>query len=196
VNKKPQSQLISPRSRLELFFVFTLLTLQGFGGVISVAQRHLVDKKRWLSNAEFLEMFSLSQVLPGPNVCNLALMIGDRYFGWSGAVSALLGMLLLPFFVILVVAIGFGFLESSPLLTGAVKGMTLVAVGMTLGTATRLASGVDFRLLGWPIPLLLMIGVIISVGVLRIPIVWVVMVCGSISLVWAWTRITAEGAQR
>ena len=65
-----------PRSLLELFYVFSLITLQGFGGVISIMQRHLVEKRKWFSQADFLEMFSLSQVLPGPNVCNLALMIG------------------------------------------------------------------------------------------------------------------------
>ena len=67
-------------------------------------QRHLVEQRKWFSQAEFLEMFALSQVLPGPNVCNLALMIGDRFFGTRGALVALSGIIILPMFVILTLA--------------------------------------------------------------------------------------------
>ena len=85
-----------PRSPRELFVTFNRLALQGFGGVLAVAQRELVERERWLSQAEFVEMLAISQVLPGPNVVNLALMLGDRYFGLRGALAALAGMLLVP----------------------------------------------------------------------------------------------------
>jgi chromate transporter len=67
-----------PASAADLFFTFNRLALQGFGGVLAVAQRELVERKQWLSREQFVEMLALSQVLPGPNVVNLALMLGDR----------------------------------------------------------------------------------------------------------------------
>ena len=70
-----------PASTGDLFITFNRLALQGFGGVLAVAQRELVERKRWLTREQFVEMLSLSQVLPGPNVVNLALMLGDRFFG-------------------------------------------------------------------------------------------------------------------
>ena len=70
-----------PTSAGDLFFAFNRLALQGFGGVLAVAQRELVERKGWLTREQFVEMLALSQVLPGPNVVNLALMFGDRFFG-------------------------------------------------------------------------------------------------------------------
>ena len=67
-----------PESAGELFRVFTQLAMQGFGGVLPVAQRMLVERQRWLDRAQFLELLSVAQVLPGPNIINMALIFGDR----------------------------------------------------------------------------------------------------------------------
>ena len=76
----------------ELFWAFSCLSLQGFGGVLAVVHRELVEKRGWLTAEAFLEDWAVAQVMPGPNVCNLALMFGDRHFGWRGAVTALAGL--------------------------------------------------------------------------------------------------------
>ena len=78
-----------PTSLLQLFLAFTRLALQGFGGVLAVAQRELVERLGWLTKEEFVETLAIAQVLPGPNVVNLSMMIGDRFFGLRGAVVAL-----------------------------------------------------------------------------------------------------------
>ena len=85
-----------PASVRALFWAFTWLALQGFGGVLAVVQRELVDKKRWLTQEEFIEDWAVAQIMPGANVVNLSLIVGDRYFGWRGALAALAGMLALP----------------------------------------------------------------------------------------------------
>ena len=174
-----------PCSLLELFYVFSLITLQGFGGVISIMQRHLVEKRKWFSQADFLEMFSLSQVLPGPNVCNLALMIGDRFFGRKGALVALSGMITLPMFVILTLAGGYDQIETGSHVAGAIKGMSVVAIGMTLGTALRMLSGMQTNVVGRLIPTLVVLIVFYAVGYLRMPIFWVILLCGGGSFFWA-----------
>jgi len=94
----------APRSKTDLFVSFTLLALQGFGGVLAVVQRELVDKKQWLTLDEFVEDWSVAQILPGPNVVNLALMIGGRAFGLPGALAALAGLLLAPTVLVLLFA--------------------------------------------------------------------------------------------
>jgi len=66
----------APRSKTDLFVSFTLLALQGFGGVLAVVQRELVEKKKWLTQDEFIEDWAVAQILPGPNVVNLSLMLG------------------------------------------------------------------------------------------------------------------------
>lgn len=89
----PAEPLNAPRTRADLFWSFTWLALQGFGGVLAVVQRELVEKKRWLSREQFIEDWAVAQIMPGPNVVNLSMMIGDRHFGLSGALAALAGML-------------------------------------------------------------------------------------------------------
>ena len=93
------SSLTVPTSNKDLFVTFTRMALQGFGGVLPIAQRVLCEQKRWLSKEQFVEILALGQVLPGPNVCNVALMVGDRFFGWRGAFSALAGMMTVPLVV-------------------------------------------------------------------------------------------------
>ena len=95
--------LARPESPKDLFIAFTLLALQGFGGVLAVAQRVLCDQRRWLTREQFVEILAIGQVLPGPNVCNVALMVGDRFFGWRGAFAALAGMMAVPLVIVLVV---------------------------------------------------------------------------------------------
>ena len=93
-----------PHSLGQLFWAFTWLALQGFGGVLAVVQRELVERRRWITNDEFIEDWAAAQILPGPNVVNLSIMVGDRYFGLRGALVAVAGMLLLPMLLLLAVA--------------------------------------------------------------------------------------------
>src|SRR5690554_6176114 len=127
-----------PASPLELFVTFTLLALQGFGGVLAVAQRELVDRKRWLTREEFLDTYSVSQLLPGPNVVNLALMLGDRFFGWRGALAGLAGMLAAPVVIVLVLAASYAQFADHPIMAGALRGMGAVAAGLMLAMALKL----------------------------------------------------------
>jgi len=127
--------LRSPATPAELFRVFNHLALQGFGGVLPVAQRVLVEQQRWLSREQFVETLSLGQVLPGPNIVNMALMIGDRFFGLRGALAALGGLLTAPLLIVLALAALYGQLSSVPAVAGALRGMGAVSAGLIVGTA-------------------------------------------------------------
>lgn len=132
-------QVARPASCGELFRVFTRLALQGFGGVLPIAQRELVERQRWLTHEQFLEMLALGQVLPGPNVINLALMVGQRFFGVRGALAAMAGMLCVPMLGVLTLAALAAQWQRHPAVAGALRGMGVVAAGLVLATAVRLA---------------------------------------------------------
>lgn len=74
-----------PKSCWDLFCSFTLMAMQAFGGSTAIAQQFLVDQKKWLTQSEFLDLLTVSQVLPGPNIMILTIVVGDRHFGWRGA---------------------------------------------------------------------------------------------------------------
>jgi chromate transporter len=181
--------LAVPQSPGELFAVFTRLAMQGFGGVLPVAQRALVERQRWLSREQFLEMLSVAQVLPGPNIVNLALMIGDRHFGWRGAFAAMAGILLAPLAIVLAGAVVAGQLKGVPMVGGALRGMGVVAAGMVLSTAWRLASGLRSNPLGQAGCGAFALLTVVAVGLLRWPLAWVVLGLGPVAVAAAWTRL-------
>jgi len=86
----------------ELFIRFTQVGVSGFGGVMPWARRMLVEERRWLSAEEFNEALSLCQVLPGPNIVNMAVCVGTRFRGALGAFAAFMGLMCAPFAIVLV----------------------------------------------------------------------------------------------
>jgi chromate transporter len=183
---------LAPQSPIDLFLAFTLLALQGFGGVIAVAQRVLVEQRRWLTREQFIEILAVAQVLPGPNVCNVALMIGDRFFGWRGAFAALAGMMVLPLAIVLGATVIYAHYASNPAVAGALRGMGAVASGLILGTALKLASALGSNPMGVRVCVLLAGSVFVAAALLRLPLVWVLLVLGSLASLFAWTRLRAR----
>jgi chromate transporter len=127
-----------PKSVNDVFWSFTWLALQGFGGVLAVVQRELVEKKRWLTPQQFVDDWALAQTLPGPNVVNLSLMIGERHFGWRGALAALAGMLCVPLALLLTLAWFLAPHANHPVLLGSLRGMAVVCAGLIAGTGLKL----------------------------------------------------------
>jgi len=188
------SPLARPESPKTLFIAFTLLALQGFGGVLAVAQRVLCDQRRWLTREQFLEILAIGQVLPGPNVCNVALMVGDRFFGWRGAFAALAGMMTVPLVIVLAVTAVYAHYAAHPAVAGALHGMGAVAAGLICGTALRLASALRTNPMGMAVCAGLAAAVFVAVAVLRWPLVWVLAGLGAVACLFAWRRLVAQAA--
>lgn len=180
-----------PRSTRDLFVSFTWLALQGFGGVLAIVQREMVEKKRWLTADEFLEDWAVAQVLPGPNVINLALMIGDRYFGLRGAVAAVSGMLTVPLVVILALAVLYAHYAGNPQVAGALRGMGAVAGGLIAATGIKLIPALRRHPLGFGACLGFVALVFAAIAFARIPLGWVLLAVGGVACVWTWKKIKA-----
>ena len=178
-----------PHSLTELFWAFTALALQGFGGVVAIAQRELVDKKRWLTPAEFVEDWAVAQVLPGPNVVNLSLMIGDRYFGVRGGMVALAGMLSFPLVIVLILAALFAGVSDSAVVQGALRGMGAVAAGMIAATGLRLFAALRQNVLGALVGYALLAMTFIAIVLLEMPLIWVILGLGGIGALWAYRQL-------
>jgi chromate transporter len=187
--------LQSPASLSELFFAFNRLALQGFGGVLPVAQRELVERKRWLTRDQFVEMLSISQVLPGPNIVNLALMFGDRMFGVRGAMAALGGMMLAPLVVVILLAALYSHLAQYPVATGALRGMGAVASGLVISTALKLLSTLRRNVMGFGLCLAFGGVTIAATAWLRVPLVWVILGLGSVAVAVAWMKLKPEAVK-
>ena len=181
--------LARPRSPKELFIAFTLLALQGFGGVLAVAQRVLCEQRRWLTKEEFLEILAVGQVLPGPNVCNVALMVGDRFFGWRGAFAALAGMMTVPLLIVLAVTVAYSEFALNPAVAGALKGMGAVAAGLIAGTGLKLMTALRVNPMGVTVCAAVGMMTFVAIAVLRWPLVWVLLGLGLLTCLYAWKRL-------
>ena len=182
----PRGALDGPASPAALYFAFNRLALQGFGGVLAVAQVELVERRRWLTKDDFVEMLSMAQVLPGPNIVNLSLMYGDRCFGLRGAFAALAGLLLVPLVIVLSLAALYSQFAQVPRVSGALRGMGVVAAGLVIATALKLFGALKSNPLGVPLGLLLAALTFAAVAVLRWPLVAVIGGLGSLAVARAW----------
>jgi chromate transporter len=178
-----------PASPGDVFRAFNRLALQGFGGVLPIAQRELVERERWLTREQFIELLSVAQVLPGPNVCNLALIFGDRHFGWRGGLAALGGMLLAPLGIVLALTVLYTQFAQHPVVAGALRGMGAVAAGLVLSTGLKLLPSLRRNPLGKGTAFGLAVVTFGAVALVRVPLLWVLLVLGALAYARAWRRL-------
>ncbi len=178
-----------PQSLTDLFVSFTWLALQGFGGVLAVVQRELVEKKRWMTREEFIEDWAVAQIMPGPNVVNLSLMIGGRYFGLKGAMAALAGMLAVPLVLVLGLALMYAHFANHPGVAGALRGMGAVAAGLIAATGLKLFGALQKNVLGLRICVAFGLVCFAAIALLRWPLAYVLFGLGAIACVMAYRKL-------
>lgn len=178
-----------PSSLTDLFLSFTFLALQGFGGVLAVVQRELVEKKRWMTREQFVEDWAVAQILPGPNVVNLSMMIGDRYFGLRGALVALAGMLAAPLVVVLMLALVYAQFAGNPQVAGALRGMGAVAAGLIAATGLKLFGALRKHPLGVALCVVLGGLCFAAVALLRLPLAWALFSLGGLACALTWRKL-------
>jgi chromate transporter len=188
---QPDAPRPRPASLADLFFSFTWLALQGFGGVLAVIQREMVERKRWLTQEEFLEDWAVAQIMPGPNVVNLSLMVGGRYFGLKGALTALAGMLSAPLVIVLLLGVLYTRFGDNPHIAGALRGMAAVSAGMIAATGVKLAAALDKH----PLPLWLTLSIcvlgVLMVAVLRWPLLYILLGLGGIGCLLTYRKLSS-----
>lgn len=178
-----------PRSLSELFWGMSVTAVQGFGAAAAVTYRELVDRRRWLSPQVFAEDWAVAQIMPGPNTINLCLMVGDRFFGWRGALASVAGMLMFPTLIVLTLAILYAEHADNLWVASALDGMGAVAAGLIIGTGLKLFSAIDKNSLGAWITVLLTAGTFVCIGLLHLPLIWFLLISGSAATAWAWRQL-------
>jgi chromate transporter len=127
-----------PPSETEIFWTFLRVTMFSFGGAAAWVQRVLVDERHWLTDRQFAEELSLCQFLPGPNITNLAVVLGTRFRGGRGALIAVTALILPPAIIVTAVAALYAVVGSSPLVHGTLTGLSAAAAGLFVVLLLRL----------------------------------------------------------
>lgn len=162
-----------------IFFGFTKVTMASIGGSLTAwARRVLVDERGWVTNEEFLEGLSLCQVLPGPNNVNLSIYIGRRLRGPAGAAAAVLGLTALPLVIVSILTVLYFKYGSTPHVDRAMGGLNAATAGLIAATAFQLGTK-HFRK---PVALGIALATLALVGVLRLPMLPVLVIVGLVSV--------------
>jgi len=154
-----------PSSRA-LFLAFAATSVLAFGGALPLARRMIVERKHWLTAAEFTELLALCQFLPGPNIVNLTVALGARFRGAPGALAALAGLLAAP----VAIAIGLGTLYARygglPTVHKGFTGLAAAAAGLILATACKIAWPIRSR----PLDMALAAAAFVAIALVRLPL--------------------------
>ena len=168
----------------ELYRGFFHAGARGVGGVLPWARRMVVEERRWLTAAEFTDLFSLCNFLPGPNTINLAVIVGARFRGPVGSLAALAGIFTLPVTAVLALAVLYGRVGHLAGIDAFLRGLGAAAGGLVLATGLKMAA----PLLGVPRALGFLLVTFAVIAVLRWPLVPVLLTLAPLSVLAAWRR--------
>jgi chromate transporter len=138
----------------------------------------------WLTEDEFMSGIAVSQILPGANIANISIYVGQKLRGPLGAIVALLGLLTAPFFAVIALASAYGLLKALPNAETALDGVAAAAIGLILVVVGKGAQRAARR----PTALIAFIATFVAVGLLHWPLLAVVVVVGPLSVLAAWLR--------
>ncbi len=176
-----------------LFWIFFQIGALSFGGGLAAwVHREVVLKRGWMSETEFLTGLALCQVLPGVNVVNLAVHIGQRLRGAIGALTCTVAIVFVPFFAVIGLATVYDQIKDIDWIHDFLDGVAVSAVGLLVSVALRSVRG-TFRNIA---PYIAAIVLIVTVGILRWPMIPVVLCVAPLSVLAAWfTRARPAGGR-
>jgi Chromate transport protein ChrA len=112
------------------FFKIGAFTIGGGYAMIPLMEQEIVDKRKWLGKEEFMDTMSLAQSMPGVFAVNMATNVGFRTRGFAGAFIAVMGNVLMPIFLILVLAIFFRQFSDNQIVESIFKGIRPAVVAL------------------------------------------------------------------
>jgi chromate transporter len=166
-----------------LFTGFLGLGLIGFGGVLPLARRMIVEDRAWLDEQEFAELLGLCQFLPGGNIINLSVALGMKFRGVPGALAAILGLIAAP--TVIVVLLGMIYQRFDTIyLRHMFAGLAAAAAGLLVATAVKMALPLRRK----PLAILIATVFFIAIALFRFPLLptMLVLVPLSIAASWRW----------
>lgn len=198
-NTALHSQESATASLLSLFFSFLKIGAFTFGGgwaMISIIEREIVDKKHWIEKEEFLNLLALAQSLPGILAVNIAVAVGDRTRGRSGAIIAALGTILPSFLIILCIAIFLTpeTIKNNRVLSSIFMGIRPAVVALIIAPVLTSAKAAKLTLKTVWIPIIVALLISLNIGFISNPIVYIVLGAtgGWLYFLWSSKKITTE----
>jgi chromate transporter len=169
----------------QLFIGFSKIGISGFGGVLPWARRSIVEQEKWISSEEFNALLGICQIVPGPNIVNLAVCVGSRFAGVRGALASVLGLMLGPSALVILLGMLYEHYSYLPAVQGMLRGISAVGIGLIAGTGFKMMRN-EFS---FP-PMLLVVAItVIAAGVFHLHLGWVVLIASPLAFFLAWKKV-------
>ena len=149
---------------LQLFLTFSKIGAFTFGGgwaMISIIQREIVEKHKWIALDEFLDLLAVAQSMPGILAVNISVVIGDRLKGIKGSIYAAIGTILPSFLMILAIAIFLtpDTIKNNEIVSRIFKGIRPAVVALIIAPVltTARSAGINWKTVIIPVAVALLI---------------------------------------
>lgn len=150
--------------------------------MIPIIQREVIDNRGWIARDEFYDLLTLAQSAPGPISLNTAVFVGYKMYGYRGALTSLLGVVLPSFMIILFVAIFFTQIRHNAIVDAAFNGMRPVVVALMFAPILGFVKGMRW----WMISVAAMVA--LAVWYLGFSPIYLLLAGAAAGLVWAAAR--------
>jgi chromate transporter len=179
------AEAVPAPTHLQLFLGMQHVALSSFGGGLSAwSERIVVEERQWMSKEEFITGLTVARLFPGPNQINMAVYIGSRFHGLTGALAALFGILLLPFSVLMLLGLAYYDLHTVMAVDRVLAGVITASAGMALSMGFKIAGAYTRD----PVAMLLATGSFLAMTVFHVRLVPLVLVAGPLAMAWYWPR--------
>ena len=178
---------LAPPTVAEIFIGFLTLGLTAFGGALPLARREIVERRKWLTSDEFVDLLGLCQFLPGGNVINLSVAVGMKFRGVAGALAGLLGLIVGPSLIVIGLGVLYQRTHQDPHIRHLFAGLAAAAAGLLVSMAIKVA---------WPLRRKLSMAAVavpafIAIALLRLPLLPVMLMLTPVSIFVA-SRVNRE----
>ena len=167
-----------------IFMGFLGAGVLGFGGVLPITRRMIVEERRWMTGAEFTDILVLCQFLPGGNVINLSVAVGQRFRGPLGAIAGLGGLMAAPVGIVIALGLVYARFQDAPTVRAGFVGLAAAAAGMIIAMAVKIAAPLRHDPAGIAIAALCAL----AIAVLRTPLLPSMAVLAPLGMILAWRR--------
>ncbi len=190
IDRQETTMTDAPAGLAAIFAAFFWLGVTSFGGGTAAwLYRAIVQRRRWVDDQTYLAGVGLSRVMPGSAGVNLTVQVGQRLRGGWGALAAVVGLLSGPLFVVVGLAAGFARIAGSPVAHAFLDGVAGSAIGLTFATGLVLVP----RGRSQVGQMLITIATVVAVGVLRWPMLPVILCLAPVGIGLALARRPGRG---
>ncbi len=178
-NSDAQTQPTEKVSLIALFVEFLLIGAVSFGGgIVAYEKILLTEKKRWLSQDEFMAALAISQTMPGLNSVNLAILAGDKLRGTLGACFAMLGLILPGALFVMIAGYAYREGQDHPIVNLLLAGIAACATGLLAAITYKLGADLFKQIR----PLLIVVTTFVLMSILHLSLIWVLLIMVPVAL--------------